>query len=304
MTTDINKQIVLLGVIFFGTICSVFAEEIDALVVRPTLIPPKVGMNTLLEDVYVVNPNSDFIPPKLTSLPNNAYGDLIKQGRNLFVDTQRYAARYVGNGLNCSHCHLGEGRQPKASPMWGAYGMYPQFREKNNQIVTFEERIQSCFKYSLDGIAPTLDSPEMRALVSYSQWLSTGVPNNTKMAGRGFAFIKKSRDPDMQNGKVLYQVHCAMCHGVDGLGEKHINQAGYMFPPLWGSDSYNRGAGFQKTKTLAKFIRANMPLGAPYSLNMDQSLEIAAYIWIQYRPYDPRKSFLKNSFVAPEAGQN
>ena len=34
-----------------------------------------------------------------------------------------------------------------------------------------------------------------------------------------------------------------------------------MFPPLWGEDSYNWGAGMHKVNTAAAYIKLNMPLG-------------------------------------------
>lgn len=35
---------------------------------------------------------------------------------NVFVNTQVYGKRYAGNGLNCSNCHLSEGRKANAEP--------------------------------------------------------------------------------------------------------------------------------------------------------------------------------------------
>ena len=33
-----------------------------------------------------------------------------------------------------------------------------------------------------------------------------------------------------------------------------------MFPPLWGDNSYNIGAGMARTYTAAGFVKANMPI--------------------------------------------
>jgi thiosulfate dehydrogenase len=277
--------------------------ELDPLEVRPSLATPRLSLPTHLTTVPVVNPGEYFVPPYIEDIPDDKYGDLVKMGRHIFVNTQVYGKRYVGNGLNCSHCHLSEGRKANAAPLWAAYGLYPMYRIKNREVVTFEERIQDCFKYSLDGIAPTVDSPEMEALVAYAHWLSTGVPVGVILPGRGFTAINRTRTPSTENGEMLYQTQCAMCHGQDGLGYKHEDdRPGYMFPPLWGPDSFNRAAGMNKMKTAAQFIKANMPLGKGFTLTDDEAMDIAYYMWIQSRPYDPRRSWLINFFMPPPGG--
>lgn len=274
--------------------------ELDPLEVRPSLATPRLSLPTNLTTVPVVNPGEYFVPPYVEDIPDDKFGDLVKMGRNIFVNTQVYGKRYVGNGLNCTNCHLSEGRKANAAPLWGAYGMYPMYRVKNREVVTFEERIQDCFKYSLDGIAPTVDSPEMEALVAYAHWLSTGVPVGVILPGRGLTPMEKTRAPSTENGEILYQTQCAMCHGKDGLGYKYEDGSpGYMFPPLWGPDSFNRAAGMNKVRTAAQFIKANMPLGKGFTLTNDEALDIAFYMWIQSRPYDPRRPLIINLFMPP-----
>nr|VFJ96215.1 MAG: hypothetical protein BECKLFY1418A_GA0070994_10571 [Candidatus Kentron sp. LFY] len=72
-----------------------------------------------------------------------------------------------------------------------------------------------------------------------------------------------------------------------------------MFPPLWGWDSFNRAAGMNKVRTAAKFIKANMPLGKGFTLTNDEAANLAFYMWIQFRPYDPRRAILINMFMPP-----
>ncbi len=277
------------------------AVEIDTLQVRPSLVEPRVSLPSNLIKVPVVSPGEFFVPPMVDDMPDDKTGDMIRMGRNIFVNTQVYGKRFAGNGLNCTSCHLSEGRQAFAGPIWGAYPNFPILRNKNKRVVTYEERVQDCFKYSLDGIAPTVDSPEMIALVSYSQWLSTGAPIGVSLPGRGFANIKKTHDPSSDNGEIIYRTQCAMCHGDNGRGKKNRNGIGYMFPPVWGPDSFNRAAGMSKVKTAAQFIKANMPLGSGYTLSDDEALDVAAYIWINFRPDDPRTTFMMNRF-SPKSG--
>jgi thiosulfate dehydrogenase len=265
-------------------------------------VPSHLTRDPAIRQIPQINPGEYFVPPALTDIPDSKYGDMVSLGRNIFIDTQTYARRYVGNGLNCSNCHLQEGRKPYAAPLWAAFPNYPQFRNKNREVVTYEERVQDCFRYSMNGIAPTLDSPEMEALVAYSHWLSKGAPTNTELPGRGFARLGKPRDPTPINGEKLYNENCALCHGADGQGRKFSNRKGYMFPPVWGSDTANRGAGMSTVKGCAQFTKANMPLGRGWTLTDMEAWDICNYIWIQDRPYDPRYGWFFSTLAAPGGG--
>jgi cytochrome c len=75
-----------------------------------------------------------FTPPEWSAIPDTPLGDMIRIGRDVFVDTQRYAKPFVGNKLNCVNCHLDGGRQANSAPLWAAYVAYPSFRSKNKQI--------------------------------------------------------------------------------------------------------------------------------------------------------------------------
>jgi thiosulfate dehydrogenase len=277
------------------------ANAIDPLEVRPSMVEPKVSIPTHLVSVPVVNPGEYYLPPRVDDIPDNEYGEMVRLGRNIFVNTQKYAKRYVGNGLECTSCHLGEGRQPHASPMWAAYGKYPAYRNKTQKVMQMTQRVQSCFKYSMNGMAPTVDAPEMDALITYFAWLSKDVPIGVTMPGRGFASIKKTQDPSSINGKILYETMCAMCHGMEGQGQKRNDGVGYQFPPLWGTDTFNRKAGLNKVKTMAQFVKANMPLGSGYTLTDNEALDISYYVWIHDKNEDPTSSTLTNT-LQPKLG--
>jgi thiosulfate dehydrogenase len=62
---------------------------------------------------------------------------------------------------------------------------------------------------------------------------------------------------------------------------------GYLFPPLWGPDSFNDGAGMHRLIASASFIRATMPLGTTYDkpvLSVEEAWDVAAYVNSQPRP--------------------
>ena len=267
----------------------VWDEAGDTPEVRHEIVPPHIGLSTEQTEVFVADPDQRlFVPPRLADLPDNAWGKLVRDGRDIFVDTQRRAGRFVSNGLNCTSCHLSEGRMPGAAPLWAAYPLYPLYRGKNLRANTYPERIGECFRYSMDGTAPTLDSHEMQALIAYSQWLATNVPTRAIMAGRGFSGVRAPREASHGRGKIVYQSQCAVCHGKNGEGVRRADGNGYQFPPLWGLDSYASGAGMNKLGTAAGFIKGNMPLGKRGSLSDQEALDVAFYLKIQSRPWDPR----------------
>lgn len=252
--------------------------------------PEKIQPSSTQDMVNLLKGDSKYhIPPGEDEIPNDKYGDDVRLGKKIFTQTGKYASRYAGNGLSCSNCHIDAGRKPHSAPLWAAYGMYPAYRKKNDRSNTLEERIQQCFRFSMNGFSPALDTPEVRALVSYAHFLSKGAPIGVDMPGRGYPqIINTGYDANPTRGGDAYKSKCATCHGSDGAGKENDNGS-YTFPPLWGSDSYNKGAGLATNKLLAGFIKANMPIGQEWTLTDQEALDIASYINLQIRPWDPRK---------------
>ena len=87
-------------------------------------------------------------------------------------------------------------------------------------------------------------------------------------------------------GQALYTEHCALCRGADGQGL--LVDGKPWFPPLWGPQSYNWGAGMSRLDLAAGFIKANMPLGNGNSLSDRQAWDVAYYVGSHERPQDPR----------------
>jgi thiosulfate dehydrogenase len=224
-------------------------------------------------------------PPTLESAPQDKYGDLVRMGHAIVSDTPNKASRYSGNKLACSNCHLDAGRKPDAAPLWAAFVAYPAWRTKTDRVDTFDERVQQCFRYSLNGIPPAFGSIELTAIAAYAHFLARGLPVGPESKGRGFPLLGKTGlDPNRDRGRVIFRQHCQNCHGEDGGGLPNM-------PPLWGFGSYNKGAGMANVNTAAAFIKANMPLGNPI-LSDQQALDVAAYINAQLRPPDPRHGLL------------
>ena len=100
------------------------------------------------------------------------------------------------------------------------------------------------------------------------------------------------RAADPARGKAhLRHAPALACHNTDGSGIRRslpTTDLGYMMPPLWGSDSFNDGAGMARLITAANFIHFNMPHGADYlnpQLTVEQAWDVAAYVISQPRPH-------------------
>ena len=143
----------------------------------------------------------------------------------------------------------------------------------------------------MNGRVLPLGGKEMKAFLAYIQFLSTGVPVGKSLDGRGSpALPLLARAADPKRGGDVFQRTCAACHQADGQGKRNGTAGdakGYAFPPLWGPDSFNDGAGMHRLIASATFIRANMPLGTHYdapALSAEDAWDVAAYINSQPRP--------------------
>ena len=207
---------------------------------------------------------------------------------NEVLGKARAAPAFVGNSLRCVSCHLDAGRLADSSPMWAAFVSYPAYRSKNKSVNSFQQRLQGCFEYSMNGKAPPLGAPELVALESYAYWLASGAPINPNLAGRGYpALARPALAADFTRGEQVYTQNCLLCHGADGAGQKAPDGTA-VFPALWGPDSFNWGAGMGRINNAAAFVKANMPLGLPSTLTDQQAWDVALYMNSHERPQDPR----------------
>lgn len=227
-----------------------------------------------------------FALPADDSIPAGPIGDAIKLGRSLIANTKKLLPANVGNGLNCGNCHLGGGTVALAGPYVGLWGVFPEYRDREGRINSLQERVNDCFRHSMNGVALAMDSDEMNAILMYIQWLSTGVPVGTPVAGRGMGTVDTSLKPDPARGLQIYAAKCASCHGAEGGGTPNP-AGGYVFPPVWGDASYNIGAGMAHTYTAAAFIKHNMPLGQGGSLRDQEAVDVAEFVSHQPRPAYP-----------------
>jgi len=227
--------------------------------------------------------------PEERTIPDGPLGESIRFGKKVLTQTQIYASAYVGNGLNCSSCHLNAGTKAFASPWVGLWGVFPEYRARNAQVNALQDRVNDCFERSMNGKPLPLESDEMRGILSYVWWLSRDVPTGVAVRGRGFTRIKAPRPPDPARGRTLYLEKCTACHGADGQGRSGPTGE-YLFPALWGPKSFNIGAGMARRNTAAAFIKGTMPLGQGNSLTDQDAFDIAEFFTRQPRPDFAAKS--------------
>ncbi len=143
-----------------------------------------------------------FQPPSRTERPEDDFGAMVAMGESIFSNTYSHevSGKYVGNTQVCEGCHLDAGRLAGAAPLWAARINYPAYRKKNDRVNTLVERVQGCFKYSMNaqasevGAPPSAESRTIRALLSYMHWLATGAPTGDKdIPGRGFPKLETAR---------------------------------------------------------------------------------------------------------------
>jgi len=249
--------------------------------------------------VALAQGQKDWQAPDIGKLPDDKYGQMVRQGKALMEQTYKHigpevkdaSKRFSGNNLACVSCHMDAGSRKFGNPWVGTFVSFPQYRGREDAVSTTEERINGCMERSMNGRKLPLESAEIKAMLSYLHFLSTGIPVGAKLEGSGTLKLKPlARAADPVAGKQVYATTCAACHGENGQGMRRgkVGDAdGYQFPPVWGADSYNNGAGMARVTLAAGFIKGNMPSGITHTtavLTDEQAFDVAAYVNSQPRP--------------------
>lgn len=235
---------------------------------------------------------------RAVSFKDNPEGEMASYGEKLIKNTYDYfydGEIKIGNKLACSSCHLNGGTKAFAAPYVGLTNVFPTYIGRENKVESLEERINGCFERSMNGRAIPENGKEMRAIVTYIKNISINTVNKGRLTGQGFVKMDiPNRAADLKHGRLVFEGKCTSCHGKDGQGVPQSTGKGYLYPPLWGKDSYNDGAGMARLLTATRFIKANMPLGASYDaplLSDDEAYDVAAYINSFDRPKKANKEF-------------
>jgi len=201
-----------------------------------------------------------YVLPQDTAILDEPNADEIFYGKRLLNETKRLLPEHVGASMNCNSCHISQGKIPLGDPYINSYNHYPRVMPRSGKMVDLEARINGCFLRSMNGVPLERESPEMLAMIAYMKWLSQNTPKNQKVDIDNAGTIDTSLTPDPVRGEQIYQVQCATCHGDNGEGIKD-SRGDIVFPPLWGDESFNIGAGMARTYKAAAFVKYNMPMG-------------------------------------------
>jgi len=230
-----------------------------------------------------------FKAPDTSTIPHDQFGDMVRYGRDLIVNTAYYigpngiVSHNLGNKMNCSNCHLDAGTRPFGFNFFSSHARYPQYRGRENKVLTLGERINNCIERPHSGTPLALDSKEIVAMVCYMKWISASVPVGGHVRGDESMELEYPDKPaDLQKGAQIFAAQCSVCHGKDGQGQWKPDSSGYIYPPLWGYEAYQKGSSPSRVLKLARFIKANMPdkkaTWEKPALTDEEAIDVAAFI--------------------------
>jgi thiosulfate dehydrogenase len=228
-----------------------------------------------------------FGADRLDGLPAGPLGDAVQRGYEMTLQTQTDAQAkvFLGNALNCTSCHRDAGRLTTPGSLLTTATRFPSYSPREGAVLTLEDRIDNCFMRSMNGMRPGSDSAVTVDMSAYIAWLARGKPlYGPQPAASAPApapdlwapLLKSASQANYARGHAIYTAQCAACHGAGGAGNA-------AFPPVWGSASYNAGAGLANVPKLAGWVRGNMPLGNAH-LSAQDALDVAVYVDAQPRP--------------------
>ncbi|TAE60983.1 MAG: cytochrome C [Bacteroidetes bacterium] len=291
-----NRLLLLLGGVLFVCVAGLFL--ILNVILRLSAGPSDPATQPVVAAQAVAAP-AQAVPtfwqaPDIELVADASQKKQIEYGRDLIARTAAYlgpkgSVRHITNGMNCQNCHLDAGTRVFGNNYGAVASTYPKFRARSGGIEDIHKRVNDCIERSLNGQPLDTASAEMQAIRAYILFLGSNVPKGEKTPGSGLKalpYLDRAADP--QAGEALYQAKCQSCHQQDGGGLPAPDGITYTYPPLWGKNSYNDGAGLYRLGNFARYIKYNMPLGATHDnplLSDEEAWDIAAYVNSRPRPH-------------------
>lgn len=255
-----------------------------------TFIQPstKETFSATLEDSAWVAPSLYYDDVEGEERKKIIYGEELIANTSIYLGPKGSVAQ-ISNGMNCQNCHLNAGKTNWGNNYSAVFSTYPKFRDRSGAVETIYKRVSDCFERSLNGTAPDSNSKEYQAIYAYIKWVGQDVKKGEKPIGSGIEklpFLERAADPI--KGKQVYTSQCLSCHGANGEGQLSLSGTSFVYPPLWGQDSYNSGAGLFRISNLAGYLHSNMPFNQSThsnpKLTSEEAWDVAAYVNSQPRP--------------------
>ena len=161
--------------------------------------------------------------------------------------------RFAGNNLACARTAISTPAPIRTGlPLVGVVQDLSEVPGAHQRVVSPPERLNECMTRSMngrklpDGFARDGGAPGLYAL------------HRRSAAGIRRAGPPARCRPTPAAAPEVFATVCAVCHQANGLGKRmgSANDArGYVFPPLWGPDSFNDGAGMDRYQNIV-WLRA------------------------------------------------
>jgi thiosulfate dehydrogenase len=286
----------LVSIIFSLLLIIFFKTEIDQVFEKSRTkgdTNKQIVKNMMKEEALQAELESLWQAPKLETIEDTSLLKKVAYGKELIENTSIYLGPkgkvlQISNGMNCQNCHLEAGTKPYGNNYGSVLSTYPKYRPRSGTIEDIYKRINDCIERSLNGQPLAVNSNEMQAIKSYIEYLGKDVKKGEKAKGSGIVdlpFLNRAIDP--QKGKEIFSTKCQSCHQKNGQGVLDEPKMAFTYPPLWGENSYNQGAGLFRMSRFAGYIKYNMPQGATYAkplLTDEEAWDLAAYVNNQSRP--------------------
>lgn len=284
---QVKMLMILIGVMVLVAVLLVVRTSFKSKVESPIV---NDSASILVENSKSLDPSTDlWTAPKIEDAKNltETQKSELLYGKELISNTSKYlgplgSVAKLTNGMNCQNCHLEAGTKPYGNNYGAVFSTYPKYRARSGSVEDIYKRVADCFERSLNGVSPEKGSKEMEAIVAYINFTGSNVEKGKKAKGSGIYELKfLDRPADPTKGKIAYQAKCQSCHQANGEGQINADKVSYQYPPLWGKNAYNTGAGLYRISRFAGYIKANMPFGVTYKepqLTDEEAWDIAAYV--------------------------
>jgi thiosulfate dehydrogenase len=286
LVSIINKLLFVIVVLVIGIVAMPFV-----LSYKGQSEKEKIATST---EIKKTDSTNYWTAPDINAITDAKLKAQVTYGKELIVHTAKYlgpngSVMKISNGLNCQNCHLQAGTVVFGNNYGSVASLYPKFRARSGTVENVFKRVNDCIERSLNGKAIDTLGKEMQAIAAYINFTGSNVPKGNKAAGSGLkdlAWLDRAADPE--KGMTVYTTKCQSCHQSNGEGTFTADKTEYVYPALWGSNSFNDGAGLYRISSFAKYVKYNMPQGTTFrspQLSDEEAWDVAAFVISQTRPH-------------------